>query len=103
MVWCGGNLFVNLPAVWILNQEHSKICQVFVIQQAQLRFEHLVEVGMEDAEEVRGREGEYSPVTCCLNSRQPSSKVRPAAYCTINYAIADKYNCRRSYLLDGTL
>ena len=103
MVWCGGNLFVNVPAVWILNQEHSKICQVFVIQQAQLRFEHLAEVGMEDAEEVRVEKESIRLSHAALNSRQPSRCVRLATYCTFNYTIADKYNCRRSYLLDGTL
>jgi hypothetical protein len=55
----------------VLESGAFQICQVFVIQQAQLRFEHLVEVGMEDAEEVRGREGEYSPVTCCFE--QPTT------------------------------
>jgi hypothetical protein len=45
----------------VLESGAVQICQVFVILQAQLRFEHLAEVGMEDAEEVRGREGEYPP------------------------------------------
>ena len=88
-LWCDGDLFVNVPAVWFLNQEQSEICQVFVIQQAQLSFEHLVEAGMEDAKGVRGREGEYSPFTCCFV--QPTTWfegcVRPATYGTFNYTI----------------
>ena len=55
----------------VLESGAVQICQVFVILQAQLRFEHLAEVGMEDAEEVRGREGEYPPFTCCFE--QPTT------------------------------
>jgi len=53
MSWCDGDLFVNAPAVWFLNQEQSKICQVCVAQQAQLHFGHLAEVGLEDAKGLR--------------------------------------------------
>lgn len=68
MSWCDGDLFVNAPAVWFLNQEQSKICRL------RRSASSTAEVSLEDAKGLRNREGEYLS-HAALYSRQPGSKV----------------------------